>query len=332
MVWIKFLSGACVIVLGGIRLTRYADKLSEKSAIGKAWVGILLLGFVTSLPEAVTSIVSIVSLKASDLAVGNLLGSNAFNPMLLIMMDFGYRKRITHPAGHLSNAYLYSAYFAIIFTLIVVLEILFSHYLRFLQLGAFGLGSIFITAIYFGAMKYLSVIDSGRGDEQPIASQAGAPDSMAGIWINIALSALAVVAGAVWVANTADMIAVQTGLGRTFVGSVFLAIVTSLPEMVVSLSALRLGAVDLALGNVFGSNMTNMFIVAVCDGFYRKGSIYLDVSLTHIFMAVLSVLLTVTALFKLKSDSKKTIFGFSYYSAVMTIIFVLGTYLLYTFR
>ena len=84
-------------------------------------------------------------------------------------------------------------------------------------------------------------------------------------------------------AQSADEIALQTGLGRTFVGSIFLALVTSLPEMVVSLSALKMGAFDLAIGNIFGSNMTNMFIVFfVFLSPILRGPILYDVGSTHI--------------------------------------------------
>jgi len=55
------------------------------------------------------------------------------------------------------------------------------------------------------------------------------------------------------------------------VGSIFLALTTSLPEMVVTISAVRMGSFDLAIGNVYGSNMTNMFIVSVCDAFHPSG-------------------------------------------------------------
>ena len=76
MYWIEFIISSVVIIVAGVRLTKYADKLSEQTNLGKAWIGIILLGVVTSLPEAVTCIVSVASLDAYDLAIGNLLGSN----------------------------------------------------------------------------------------------------------------------------------------------------------------------------------------------------------------------------------------------------------------
>ncbi len=63
----------------------------------------------------------------------------------------------------------------------------------------------------------------------------------------------------------------QTGLGEAFVGSLFIAITTSLPEIVVSLAAVRIGAVDLGIGNVLGSNLFNLLILGLDDVFYRQG-------------------------------------------------------------
>jgi len=92
MDWIEFTVGATLIIIAGIKLTRYADVISDRLSLGKVWIGIVILGLVTSLPEAITSLVSIISLSAYDLAIGNLVGSNNFNPMLLVVMDIIYRK------------------------------------------------------------------------------------------------------------------------------------------------------------------------------------------------------------------------------------------------
>ena len=88
MAWITFIVSAAGIVYAGVLLTKYADILSDRLHLGKTWVGIVLLGFVTSLPEAITSLISVVSLTADDLAIGNLFGSNNFNPMLICLIIY----------------------------------------------------------------------------------------------------------------------------------------------------------------------------------------------------------------------------------------------------
>jgi cation:H+ antiporter len=82
-------------------------------------------------------------------------------------------------------------------------------------------------------------------------------------------------------ASAAATLADLSGLGNSFVGTTFVAISTSLPELVSSLAALRLGAIDLAIGNVFGSNAFNMMLFAPLD-IVCKGSLLANVSTTHL--------------------------------------------------
>ena len=141
-----------------------------------------------------------------------------------------------------------------------------------------------IAVCYIFGMKQLAKLNTG----QPIiASNQKQNAVVVNIWIQLFINALLVIVGAIWLARSSDMIAQQTGLGGTFFGSIFLAFVTSLPEMVVSLSALRIGSLDLAIGNIFGSNMTNMFILFVCDLFHRGGPLLGAVSRAHIVTAAL---------------------------------------------
>ena len=135
-----------------------------------------------------------------------------------------------------------------------------------------------------------------------------------------------------WLAGSADVIAEQTGLGRTFFGGVFLAFITSLPEMVVSLSALRLNSLDLAIGNIFGSNMTNMFILFICSLFHRGGPILGTVSSAHVITAMLGIVLTYVAISGIYVKNKKTVFGLGWDSLVMAFFFIVGTGILYKLR
>ena len=95
--------------------------------------------------------------------------------------------------------------------------------------------------------------------------------------------AAVVVAAAVFVPSAAHTIAVTTGLQDGFVGTVFVALSTSLPELAVSISAVRMRAIDLAVGNILGSNLFNVLILAVDELFYTRGLLLGDASPTHAF-------------------------------------------------
>jgi len=145
------------------------------------------------------------------------------------------------------------------------------------------------------------------------------------------LCAVLVILGAIWLANSADTIAEKTGLGRTFVGSVFLAFATSLPELVVTYSALKLNQLDLAIGNVFGSNMTNIFILFLCDVFHKGATIISTVSATHLLTIILSIILTYIAITGIRTK-KKVVLGLGIDSLLMILFFFAGNMLLYSLR
>ncbi len=329
MYWLEFIISAIVIIIAGVVLTKNADLLSERLQLGKAWIGIVLLGFVTSLPEAIASLVSIVSLQTYDLAIGNLVGSNNFNPMMLVMMDMIYREGAVTNAIKPHRSHFASASFAIILTLVVITEI-------FVALPAWGplsVGSILIVAIYFGGMWRLSKLNA---DDPELSQEALVPVdksiSLKRIWVSLTISSIVVILGAMVLARSADTIAEQSGLGATFVGSFLLACVTSLPEMVVTVSAVRLGSLDLAIGNVFGSNMTNVFILFFSSLFYTEQPILRVVSSTHALTAFFSIIFTIIVLGGIKIKNKKTFARLGIDSWMLIVLFLGATYVLYQLR
>jgi cation:H+ antiporter len=194
-------------------------------------------------------------------------------------------------------------------------------------------GGVMIAACYFAGMRRLARQGAGRSVLAPSRDEAVSKNRpLAGLGAQLLLNAAIVVVGGMWLARSADVIAWQTGLGGTFFGSIFLALVTSLPEVVVSLSAMKIGSLDLALGNIFGSNMTNMFILFVCGLFYRGGAILGAVSKAHVVTAALSVLLTFVAVKGVFTRNKRTVFGLGLDSLIMIVLFFAGTGILYKFR
>lgn len=331
--WIEFTISAVLIVYAGIKLTTYADRLSERLQIGKMWVGVVLLGFITSLPEAITSLVAIISLGANDLAIGNMVGSNNFNPMLLVVMDVVYRTGPISNRINVRKSHETSALLAILLSFIVIVEIRFSEWISLIHFGRISLGTMAIFLVYFLGMKYISQL--GMQEAKNVNSQQvslSGLESVRKLSLKLLFSAIIVVVGAMWLANSADTIAANTGLGRTFVGSILLAFITSLPEMVVSLSALKLGALDLAVGNILGSNMTNVFLIGFCGLFHRGGPILATVSKSHEFTACLSILLVMVLIKAISTRQTKSFFKIGYDSLLMAFIFLAGTGILYKIR
>ena len=325
MLWLEFFISAGLIVFAGIKLTHYADILSDRLQLGKVWVGVVLLGLVTSLPEAFTSMASVLWVGSVDLAVGNIVGSNNFNPFLLVLMDMLFRKGSVTDSMNYSRSHRLTAGYAAGLMFLVILGL--SPLGRILPgLGPVGVESPLIILFYFWGMKRLASFEKGS-IETKTSAERDIP--LRHVYVQLAFRALLVILGAVWLAGTADRIALATGLGQTFVGVMFLGLVTSLPEMVVTVSALKLGALDLALGNIFGSNMTNIFVFAVCDLFYVKGPILRGVSRGQLVPAVASLLMVAIALIGIRLKGKKILLGLGWDSWLLTMVFVFNVYLLY---
>ena len=330
MHWLEFLISTGIIVFAGIRLTVFADKLSDELQLGKVWIGIVLLGIVTSLPEAVTSLALIISFNANDLAIGNLLGSNNINPMFIVVMDVMYRQGAVTNAIRPNLSHKVSARYAVYLVAIVIVDILMNSRFPVLHIGPLSSGSFLIAGCYFVGMRKLAKLSTGQSVIFPSRAQEDArKKSVSRIWIQLFINAVLVIVGSIWLAKSADIIAEQTGLGGTFFGTVFLALVTSLPEMVVSLSALRLGSLDLAIGNIFGSNMTNVFILFVSGLFHKGGPVLGAVSGAHTITASLSIVLTVVAIKGIFTRNKKAYFGLGGDSWLMIFFFIFGTSILY---
>lgn len=332
MVWLEFIVSSILIVLAGVRLTVYADKLGDHLSFSKAWIGIVLLGLITSLPEAVTCLISVISIGANDLAIGNLLGSNNFNPLLFVVMDVIYRQGSITDKIHASPFHRFSALYAGMLTGIVLLEIWLSSIFSFPSIGSISLGSILIVVLYFGGMRHLGTFGREEDSDHALAPKdQKKKTSLQKIYSNLIVCSVIVVTSAIILAGSADKIAEMTGLGHTFVGSILLALVTSLPEMVVTISAMRIGSVDLAVGNIFGSNMTNMLIVVICSFFGGAVPILESVSMAHIATAATSILLCSIAIAGIHKR-KSVLGGLGIDSLVMVVVFLIGSASLYILR
>ncbi|MFP4473538.1 MAG: sodium:calcium antiporter [Candidatus Omnitrophota bacterium] len=322
MIWLEFIISAGIILIAGSQLTRYADRLSDALGLGKVWIGVVLLGLVTSLPEAGASLVSVIGLDAADLAVGNMAGSNNFNLLLVVLLDLVYRRGSLTNSVVFNRAQAVTAAFALGLAGIAAVEIMAGGLFTIPTLFVFSPGSLLLIVIYLLGMRRIY-----QSNLLPAIAPGDRKDpgiSLSRTYLGIFISGAVVIAGAVWVARSADVIAVSTGWGRTFVGSLFLALATSLPEMVVTLSALRLKQVDLAVGNIFGSNMTNMFLLVFCDWADGPGALLNGVSSAHVFTIFVGFAMTLVVILGLAQNKKENYFGLGWDSWSLILIYAAG--------
>ncbi|MYE54527.1 MAG: sodium:calcium antiporter [Chloroflexi bacterium] len=159
------------------------------------------------------------------------------------------------------------------------------------------------------------------------------------LWIQLLAAAGFILFASNFLAKSADVIALRTGLGRSFIGVVLLATATSLPELGTGVSAITLvDAPDLAVGDAFGSNLFNLFIIGILDLFWRNTGIPIlnSVSLTSVLVGILGVLIisiTVVAVYfheHLPAGSFENWFV-SPVTIILFIFFLFSMYMIYRF-
>lgn len=304
-VWVEFLLCVAVIVFAGTRLTRYGDILAEKTGLGKTWIGVVLLASVTSLAELVIGLSSVIRYQVPDIAAGDVLGSCMFNILILALLDFRNRGLPISSRAHPGQ--ILSAGFGIVLLSLVALSLFAGP--RLPAVGWIGVTSFLFLGLYLLAMRLIFSYERQRIAEfvEDVAEELqyeNVPTRRAITYF--LLNALAIVVAASFLPHAAEQIARETGLGQTFVGSILVAFTTSLPEVVVSVAALRLGAVDMLYGNLFGSNLFNIAILAVDDLFYLRGPLLTHVGTSHMVTTLGALMMTAIAILGLtyRTDRK----------------------------
>ncbi len=290
---IAFGIAALVIVIAGSQLARLADTLADRTGLGEALFGVLLLAGVTSLPDFAATLSAAVDGRP-DLAMSNVMGSMAVNLAFLGVADIFYRKaNLEHAAASPVNLML--AGLLIVLLTLPLLAIFTPTVTRW---SVHPITPVIIAAYLFG----LHLIHRTRAKpmwfpRQTLQTVSDEPEKhhhgrSASVWLGFI--GMAVVTGmAGWILmEAAKAIADLTGLSETLVGGVFTALATSTPELVTTIAAIRIGALTLAVSNIFGTNCFNMLVVAAADAGYAHGSIYHDMAPIQMTWGLVSILMT----------------------------------------
>ena len=284
----QFLVLAAIVAGAGTALARAADLIADATGLGRLLVGSVLLAAATSLPELAVDVAA-VRAGHTDLAAGDLLGSSLMNLLILAAIDLSRRhgrKMLSREAA----SHALSATLAIAVTGLAGCAILTAGKLPAVVFFGIGGWSWAILVAYLLGARMLFI--DQRISVRLTTDQM--PNERRGIWIPAAIflfSAVVLVTAGPRLAAVAAELADRSGLGGTFVGTTLVALTTSLPELVASLAAVRLGAVDLAIGNVFGSNAFNMIMFVPLDA-VCPGSLFQAVSSAHAVTAFAVIVAT----------------------------------------
>ena len=332
IVWLQL--AVCLVVIGvaGWRLSRYGDILAEKTGLSASWIGLILLATATSLPELVTGISAVTVANATDIAVGNVLGATVFNLAFLVMLDFLYRKESLYSRaaqGHILSAALGALLIAFAGFGLLLDQAGFSP-----TLGHVGFYTPLLALIYLLAMRVVYQYEKRTLAEFAEAAAARYPEiTMRQAWMGYGLAAAAIVAAGSWLPFVAKDLAGFMGWEQSFVGTVLVAAITTAPEAMVTLSALRIGAVDMAIANLLGSNLFNIVILAVNDLFYAPGPLFAAVSPSHIMTALTAVMMSALVIVGLiYRPQGRGVAGVSWISVGLFVLYLLNTWLLFQYE
>jgi cation:H+ antiporter len=331
LLWTSFLVCTSAIVFAGTRLSRYGDIIAEKTGLGRTWIGVVLMASVTSLPELVTGISSVTYAGVPDIAAGDILGSCVFNMLILAVLDAIYRPMPISAKAHYGN--VLSGGFGILLISAVAISLFTGDSAP--SIGWIGSYTLMFGVIYFIAMRLVFFYEKRQiaAYIKEVSVELKYKDIPARTAItNYAVNALIVIIAAVFLPGIGEGIAADTGLGQTFVGSIFIAVSTSLPEVVVSVSAVRIGAIDMAIGNLFGSNIFNVFILAIDDLFFIKGPILSFVQMSNAVSAVSAIMMTAIAIIGLTYRTEKKRLFLAWDSIGIVLVYIINVMLLYTLR
>lgn len=332
-----FAAAAAIVWLAGTRIAGYASTLAERTGIGAAVVGALLLGGITSLPEVATTGAAAAGGNAA-LAVNNLLGGVAMQVAILALADAaigrGALSAIVARPTVLLQATLNILLLVLVATGITAGDV------PFLGLGAWTAG---IALVYLGAMIVIArshAPEAWRPVRRVAAETASETEASAAketrstgrIVAYTVVAATAIFAAGYVLARTGEALAEQTGLGASFVGAVLVAIATSLPEVSSTLAAVRLGQLELAFGDIFGTNLFDVALVSLADAVYGGGQVLGEVGAFSVCAALLGILVTAIYLGGLIERRDRVVLRMGVDSLLVLLVYLGGLVMLYRLR
>lgn len=310
-------------------MTVYGDAIADKTGLGGNWIGFLLIGIVTSVPELASGISAVTLADAPDLAVGAIFGACIFNLAIIVILDLLYRRdSIYHSA---SQGHILSAAFGIVMIGLNGLGMNMALNGKTLAFGHIGVYSPVILVVYLAAVYTVFSYESHQiklfTEQEPDAF----PNlSLSAVIIRYLAAASVVIAVGIRLPMVAKQIALIMHWQESFVGTLLVAFITTVPEMTVAVTAVRIHALDMAIGGIFGSNLLNNAILAVEDIVYKHGPIFSKTSPVHTVSVMTSLIMTGFAIIGLFFRPEKRILKMiGLISWVLLSLLLMNSYFMY---
>ncbi|WP_321394907.1 hypothetical protein [Emcibacter sp.] len=319
---------AAVIWITGTRLSYLVDALAEHTKIARALMGLGILAVITELPEMVTTVTASIEGNAV-LALNNMFGGISMQTAILSVADlFAIHAALTtyprKPTPVIEGLFLILMLTSLLIIFMTGDVALF---------GSVGLASVFLAGFYllsifiiqrFVTLEVWMPVDLPNPEEEEEVNHDNHYGHLPfqSLTMGIALASLIILVVGVLLTHTAEVLAVQTGLGSSFIGVTLLAATTSLPELSTTIAAVRIRAYTMAVSNILGSNLIMVFLILPADLFYRPGPILNEIDASAAFALGSGILVTAIYCLGLLIRRKKKIFKMGLDSALVLLVYL----------
>lgn len=321
-----FIVCACLIAYFGVRMTSIARELAVATGMGEALMGAVFIGATTSLSGIIASATAAWNGEAS-LAVSNSLGGIAAQTLFLVIGDMFYRKaNLEFAAASVENMMMSVQ----LMLLLCILLIAFT--LPGAEFYGVHPASVVLLVAYLFTLKllvdthekpmWLPRMARGTVGAAGKTRRVKTGQSKTRLFVDFGVCAAAVGLAGWMIAGSGMVIAARTGIADGIVGGIFIAVVTSLPELVIAITAIRMGSLTLAVGDIVGGNAFDTLFIAVSDIFYRQGSIYAATEPTEKLWLGTAMLMNTVLLLGLMYRERKGIANIGLESVLILVIYV----------
>ncbi|MBT6910921.1 MAG: hypothetical protein HOA21_07215 [Rhodospirillaceae bacterium] len=331
-----FVAASGLIFVAGTRLCYLADAIGDRSGIDRAFMGLIFLAGITSLPELVTTVYA-AWMGSPLLALNNIFGGIVMQTAILAVADgFVLHAVITSfprkPTPILEGVLLILL-LSVVLAVTSVGEIAIFDYLG---VAAAGLAGAYVLAIFLlrnfdlrHDWRPISLPDPGDGGAAQGAANSYRSSTISALILSSVLASLVVVVCGTALVEAADALAVRTSLGQGFIGVTLLAAATSMPELSTTIASVRMGAYTMAISNIFGSNLIMVLMILPADLSFRDGAILNFADDTTRLALVLGILVTAIYLVGLLVKKKRRILGIGMDSMLVLILYAFSIYALF---
>ena len=318
MVYVGYLLSAVILIVCTIESAKYVDLLDKHTRLSGAFLGGILISAVTSIPELVTSIASMAYNKP-NLCMGDVLGSNLFNLLILAVTMLFFLKGFC-------RCKVSKSYRNVLVLVLIVYVFISLNYFGQIEGGIFHISitSILIVIIYFFGAKYLSVANDVSTDEDLLNYHATSTTTLTvnQIGWRFLLTAVGVVAFGVTITSFTVGILGEHTLEEGLAGAVFLGISTSLPELIFVITLFRMKNFNIAVGNIIGSNLFNLVILAAADIIAPYRGVYGTLDIDALQLLILGLFATILMWAVLRLKNRKAVVGGSAGIIICYILFL----------